>query len=123
MDVSKFGVTGEWLELEVESKQDIGLLKFRVKPLSSTEQITIAEDSEGDPKKFLKKVEDLVVDWNLEKDGVPLPCTPENKTFYLPYLIGMKIKEEEEAGKEKEEKIVGMTIIEFAQDFGNFTKN
>lgn len=123
MEVKNFETTGEWLELEVESKHDIGPLKLRIKPLSSTDQITIAEESGGDPKKFLEKVEDLVVDWGLTKNGDSLPCTTENRAFYLPYLIGMRIKEEAEEGVEKEEKIVGTAIIEFAQDFGNFTKN
>jgi len=125
MDVSKFEITGEWLAVEIDSAKDIGELRFKVKPLSSTDQIMIAEQSEGDPKKFLKKVEGLVVDWDLEKDGQPLPCTEENKAFYMPYLIGMKIKKQsdEEEEKKEEGKIVGTAIIEFAQDFGNFTKN
>ncbi len=133
MDVSKFQLEGEWLELEVESKNVVGPLKFKIKPLSSDEQIDLAEAGEGDIKDFLKQVNGLVLDWDLEDGKEKLICNDENKKKYLPYLIGMKIKKEEneeeftiedESGKEvKAIKSVGITIITFAQDFGNFVKN
>jgi hypothetical protein len=132
MDVSKFQLEGEWLELEVESKNVTGSLEFKVKPLSSDEQIDLAEAGEGNIKDFLLKVNELVLDWNLEDGESKLVCDDENKKKYLPYLIGMRVKlekgddstiEDEEGKKIKVIKSVGLTIISFAQDFGNFVKN
>lgn len=132
MDVSKFQLEGEWLEVEVKSKNVTGSLKFKIKPLSSDEQIDLAEAGEGNIKDFLSKVNELVLDWNLEDGESKLVCDEKNKKKYLPYLIGMRVKlekgddstiEDEEGKKIRVIKTVGLTIISFAQDFGNFVKN
>jgi len=144
MDVSKFQIKGEWLELEVKSKKVIGPLKFLVKPLSSDDQLDMADVSREDKKGFLNKIQDLVLDWNLTKNGETLPCDAENKAAYLPYLIPMNLKEEEKEEDEKPKEIladedldkkpepkrarfvqdtVGLRILGFAQDFTNFIKN
>lgn len=142
MDVSKFQIKGEWLELEVESKKVIGPLKFLVKPLSSDDQLDMADVSREDKKGFLNKIQDLVLDWDLTKNGEKLECNAESKSIYLPYLIPMNLKEEKEDEKEKgimadedlDEKpepkrarfiqdTVGLRILGFAQDFTNFIKN
>ena len=146
MDVSKFQINGEWLELEVESKKVIGPLKFLVKPLSSDDQLDMAEISREDKKGFLNKILDLVLGWNLTKNGEPLLCDDESKKAYMPYLIPMNLKEEKEKKKKEEEPkeiladedldkkpeakrarfiqdTVGLRILGFAQDFTNFIKN
>lgn len=136
MDVSKFQIKGEWLELEVESKKIEGPLKFLVKPLSSDDQLDMADIGREDKKGFLNKIQDLVIDWNLTQNGAHLECSDENKKSFLPYLIPMNLKKEKEEEKEiiadedldksKLEKIpdtVGLAILGFAQDFGNFIKN
>ncbi|MCK5127902.1 MAG: hypothetical protein KAR42_16715 [candidate division Zixibacteria bacterium] len=141
MDVSKFQIKGEWLELEVKSKKVIGPLKFLVKPLSSDDQLDMADIGRDDKKQFLNTILDLVLDWNLTQNGQKLPCDAENKELYLKYLIPMNLKEKEEE-KEKETKeimadedldkpkpariipdTVGLSILGFAQDFSNFIKN
>lgn len=136
MDVSKFQIKGEWLEIEVASKKIIGPLKFLVKPLSSEDQIDMASIGRENAKEFLTKIQDLVLDWNLTNNGESLICDDENKKSYLPYLIPMDLKKEKKEEKEimadedldepKVEKIpdsVGLAILGFAQDFGNFIKN
>ena len=136
MDVSKFQIKGEWLELEVKSKKLIGSLKFLIKPLSSSEQLDMADIGRESRTEFLDKIQDLVMDWDLTKDGEKLVCDEENKKSFLPYLIPMTLKEEEEKEKEitadedlnesKAKKIpgtVGLAILGFAQDFTNFIKN
>lgn len=144
MDVSKFQIKGEWLELEVESKKLIGPLKFMVKPLTSDDQLDMAEISREDKKGFLNKILDLVLDWDLTKNGEPLLCDDENKKAYMPYLIPMNLKKEKEKKKEEPKEIladedldikpepkrarfvqdtVGLRILGFAQDFTNFIKN
>lgn len=143
MDVSKFQINGEWLELEVESKKVVGPLKFLIKPLSSDDQLDMADIGRDDQKKFLNTVIDLVLDWDLTRNGEKLPCEGEDKELYLKYLIPMNLKEEKKEEKEddkpkeimadedldkkpKPKKIpgtIGLAILGFAQDFGNFIKN
>ncbi|MCK4759029.1 MAG: hypothetical protein KAT69_03225 [Candidatus Aminicenantes bacterium] len=137
MDVSKFQIKGEWLELEVKSKKLIGSLKFLVKPLSSSEQLDMADIGRESRTEFLDKIQDLVIDWNLTKNEQKLECNDENKKSFLPYLIPMTLKEEEkeeekeitadeDLDKPKPKKIpgtVGLAILGFAQDFTNFIKN
>jgi len=136
MDVSKFQMSGEWLELEVESKKIVGPLKFLIKPLSSDEQLSMADLGREDNKEFLTRIQDLVLDWDLTKNGEKLACDEENKKSYLPYLFPMTLKKEKEEEKEltadidldepKPKKIpgtVGLAILGFAQDFTNFIKN
>lgn len=136
MDVSKFQIEGEWLEVEVKSKKVTGPLKFLVKPLSSDDQLDMADMGRENRKEFLIKIQDLVLDWDLTKDGKKLDCNDENKKSFLPFLIPMELKEEKEEEKEvmadedldepKSKKIpgsVGLAILGFAQDFGNFIKN
>ena len=89
MDVSKFQIKGEWLELEIKSKKVEGPMKFLVKPLSSDEQMDMAEVGREDRKAFLNKIQDLVLDWDLTKNGEKLECDAESKSVYLPYLIPM----------------------------------
>ena len=148
MDVSKFQIKGEWLELEVESKKVIGPLKFLIKPLSSDDQLDMADIGREDKKGFLNKIMDLVLGWNLTENGSPLECSDENKKSYLPYLIPMNLKEEKKKKEETEteeskeiladedldekpepkrarfiQDTVGLRILGFAQDFTNFIKN
>lgn len=136
MDVTKFQIKGEWLEIEVESEKVEGPLKFLIKPLSSDAQMDMAEVGRESRKEFLTKIQDLVIDWDMTKNGEKLECSAENKKIYLPYLIPMnlKVKKEEEKeimadedlDKPKTKKIpdsVGLAILGFAQDFGNFIKN
>ena len=139
MDVTKFQIKGEWLELDVESEKVEGPMKFLIKPLSSDGQLDMAEVGRESHKDFLNKIQDLVIDWDLTNNGEKLECNDENKKLYLPYLIPMNLKAEKaekEEGKEvmadedldkpKIQKIpdsVGLAILGFAQDFGNFIKN
>jgi len=144
MDVSKFQIKGEWLELEVESKKVIGPLKFLVKPQTSNDQLDMAEIGRDDKKGFLTKILDLILDWDLTKNGEPLLCDDENKKAYMPYLIPMNLKKEEKKKEEEPKEIladedldekpepkrarfiqdtVGLRILGFAQDFSNFIKN
>lgn len=142
MDVSKFQVEGEWLELELDSEKVKGPLKFLIKPLSSIDQLEYGEAARDDRDKYFKKLYDLVLDWNLNKNGTKLDCTPENRELYLKYLLPVDLKKEEEEESprevfadedieknkdnkkaEKRKLTVGLAIFNFAKDFRNFIKN
>lgn len=122
MDVSKLHLDGEWIEIEAESER-IGKLRFKLKPLSTDEQIDLAEVGTKNVKNFFKKINNLIIDWNLTDGDKPVPCTEENKRKYMPHLIPLRVK----TGADKEEgpemSILGVKLIEFAQNIENFIKN
>jgi len=118
MDVSKIQLGGEWLELEAVS-ENIGRLRFKVRPSSTKEQLQYAKAIVDDREKIIDEISKLVIEWSLEKDGEPLPCTDENKAAYMPHLIGVAVKVEGPA----ENQSVGSQIILFSNEFGNFVKN
>ena len=69
---------------------------------------------------------DAVEGWDLTHDGgKPLECTEANKRKYFPYILGLKIIQEGEAGKSKisPDDILGLALVEFAGDPENFLKN
>ena len=92
MNISGLQFEGEWLRLGLESKKLDEELSLKVKPLSSDDQLAFAEAGSKDIRDFFSMVQDLVIDWDLEKDGAKLPCNEENKKQYLPYLIPLKVK-------------------------------
>lgn len=118
MKVEKLFLDGEWLELEAVNK-NVGKLRFKVKPMSASEQFDFASGVTEDPKESLIKIEELIIDWELEENGKKLECNEANKKKYIPYLITVVIKDEES----KLGNTVGRFILEFAQDFSNFVKN
>ena len=118
MDVTKLQMGGEWLEVEAENEK-IGQLRFKVRPSSTKEQIQYAKAIVEDREKIIDEISKLVIDWSLEQDGEPLPCTDENKALYMPHLIGVSVKVEGPA----ENQSVGSQIILFSNEFGNFVKN
>ena len=137
MDISKFQLGGEWLELKVKHQDGEMPLKLLVKPLSAPEQMDLGELARKNTKKFIAKTDDLVLDWDLTEEGERFPCTPENKKKVLPYLTFMSLIEDEEPQDVEEKKdeepqdvepkkaarTVGIAVIEFAQNFDNFIKN
>jgi hypothetical protein len=78
MDVSKFQLQGEWLELEIDSKEERSL-KLKIIPLSTNEQIDIAEIAGKGIKEFLEKIHDLVIEWDLKEGNQDLECNEERK--------------------------------------------
>lgn len=126
MDISKFQLGGEWLTLNIEGGKS---LKVMVKPLSDKEQFDLASVAKKeDLNLMLDKVKTLILDWDLTEGKESLKCNKLNKEKYLPYLINMSLAKEEKDGKEEddEKKIpgtIGVSILEFAQNFNNFIKN
>ena len=142
MDVSKFQVEGEWLEVNIDSEKIPDPVKFKIKPLSSMDQLEYGEAARDDRAKYLLKLYDLVLDWDLTNNGNKLDCTKANKELYMKYLLPLDLKdpEEEEGPKEiladedkdkkedekpgkKIKNTVGLAIFNFAKDFTNFIKN
>jgi hypothetical protein len=69
---------------------------------------------------------DAVEGWDLTHDGgKPLDCTEANKRKYFPYILGLKIirEGESEDSKISPDDILGLALVEFAGDAGNFLKN
>jgi len=120
MDVTKFQLGGEWLEVEAIS-ENIGQLRFKILPSSIRDQFTYLKAFIGDHEKIIEEITKLVIEWSLESDGEPLPCTDENKKIYIPHLIGIFIKKEEAEQKENKEldeifsKLRGLKVLTEAE--------
>ena len=142
MDVSKFQVEGEWLELKINSDRVPDPVRFKVKPLSAIEQIEYGDVARESREKYFDKLYDLILDWDLTKNGSKLECTPENRSLYMKFLLPLELEEEKKEGEPKEiladedkdkadeeepgkklKSSVGLAIFEFASDFTNFIKN
>lgn len=124
MDIAKFQLGGEWLELKIKGgKLNLNVM---VKPLSDKEQLEMAGTAKKeDMIKFLDEIKGLVLDWDLTEGKEPLRCNEVNKKKYLPYLVNMTLEKEKVEGEDDEDsgKTVGLAILEFAQNFNNFIKN
>lgn len=139
MDIAKFQLGGEWLDLQIESaKGEDKSLRVKVKPFSDMDKYNIRQLLvDGKVGEFSGKIIDLILDWDLTEGKDPLKCTKENKEAYLPYLVGMPLvevekqetdepmdeKEDGELPKKKIRQNVGFAILGFASDFNNFIKN
>lgn len=140
LDVSKFQLGGEWLKLKLESKgEDKKTVSLKIKPMSDKESIEIAQLAEKkEMQEFVAKIKDYVLDWDVKSGGKKLECDDKNKKEYLPFICVMILDGEEERvekemaenkKKAKEDGVepkkvfkkgVGMSILEFAQNFDNF---
>src|SRR4030042_2235499 len=96
LDVSKFQLDGEWLELRIKSKEGEKTLRIKLKPLSTEDQLDMAEVGGKDIKECFVNIKDVVLDWDLKTGEEALPCTDENKKKYLPFLITLKLAEDTE---------------------------
>ncbi len=83
-----------------------------------------------------------ILGWDITFDGQPLPCTPENKKKWFPYLLGLLVVKDKpeqpaaaeepagEAAPKKKERprispddLLGVHLMNFAGDPENFLKN
>ena len=114
MEVGKIDC-GAWLTLcPVEEK--IGEVKLKFKPMPPN----FSPPDSKDVQSWAKIISEFLIDWNLEIDGVAVPCIDENKAQYLGYLFRLEIKAQEE-GKEPER--AAAQIIPFAANIDNFLGN
>jgi hypothetical protein len=127
VDIRKYNFDGEWLTFAVESKVDIGELKFKVQPVGSS-------DFEKAAKSF-DEMTDLcsraIIDWNLTDGDHPLKCTAENKQKYLSkFLIfvvktfnGQPVTETIDGEEVPVRRNIAGLIMKYASDPNNFLKN
>mgnify|MGYP006289784775 CR=1 FL=1 len=116
MNIGKLNVDGEWLELEPENEK-FGTLKVKVIPDQVDFSINVIRGS------VAGYVKDLVVDWNLKREDVEIPCDKENKDRYIPIIANMGVKNPKYTDEKIRDKSVGSEIIAFSQNLENFTKN
>lgn len=119
MDLSNLNVEGEWLEVEIiEPKEFAGTVKLLIvpRPYSSAMKMILHDDMD-------LLLANLVVDWNLWKDGKKIEPTKVNKLAYFATMHGWKLKEYKYTNEDVKPKNFGTEIIAFAQDIKNFTKN
>jgi hypothetical protein len=120
----------DWVEYELDVKPEIldpPKIRIKVSHLSIDE----IQDHFGQKKvsaAMREMIADAIVEWDLQLEGVDLPCTAENKKKYLRFLVGLRVKSMN--GKEvayDQGKILdglfGLSVLSFAGDPENFLKN
>jgi hypothetical protein len=119
MEIGKINA-GAWLTIEPVDAR-IGEIKLRLLPIPS--DFKFPEGKDVTVMQQLDAIGSLIVGWNLEDEGVAVPCDEENKHHYLPYLIRLQTgKTLDEKGVEKP-KFAAEDIIKFAADIDNFLGN
>jgi hypothetical protein len=113
MNVGKIDC-GAWLTLQALDEQ-IGEIRLRVKPLPSDFKMPETTDV----RVICGVLGQFIVDWDIESDGVAVPCNDETKAKYLEYLIRLQVKSE----KDGEPEFAIAQVMEFAVDINNFLKN
>jgi hypothetical protein len=117
-DVSQYK-QGQWLKLDIEGKPEPLELKLKWMPLrKATAFSAIDTETEKGISTGLVMLADLIEDWNITDNGKKVDPSPENKMEVLEFIINLMVIKEDE-----EKKSVGRSIIAFAGDANNFTKN
>lgn len=107
MDISKFQLGGEWLKMEVEGKEKPLSLSLKIKPLTDSDQLRMADLAKKDKsgKTTLNEVKSLVLDWDLTEGKDHLECNEENRKKHLSYLLKMNLNGETERVEAIREKL------------------
>ena len=106
-----------WVEYKLLSTLlDPPILKLRLRPLDSFSMVTA--DPAGASFAYGRFAADnaieAVAEWDLTENGVAIPVTPENKVLYLRPILAEMVE-----GR----SLLGLAILEDAQDRGLFVKN
>jgi len=103
MDVSKYALDGEWIEITVQSDQELEPFKFKVQPMVEAGATAASKSPDAITTMFIESV----IGWNFVIGTDPIPCDEANKRRYLArfatYLVA---KINGHSPDEKQEKIV-----------------
>lgn len=126
-----------WKEFELETKLIVPpVLKLKIKPTFRKDliknlfrSVEVRKKEEPSTKEVLDSFNDmaefsktLVLDWDLvNEDDQPIPCNEETKNKWLEPLLWEAVRNQE--GEETGLNWLWFSIIKFASDLSNFTKN
>lgn len=113
MDVTKFKLDGEWLQIETAIEK-INPLRLKVLPMDTT----MFEDLEN-KSLVTETILNLVTDWNLKDGDKEFPCNPENKRKWLPKIAMIIIKQDAKKNTNIARR-VGTEILDFSKNTENF---
>jgi hypothetical protein len=118
MDISKYNLDGEWLEIEVESEREIEPFRFKVQPIGSAAFMAASKSAD----EITALCAEAVIDWNLTIGPDPLPCTSGEKEKYLGRFATYLVKTVN--GKPPAETVnIAAAILQFASKPDSFLKN
>jgi hypothetical protein len=112
----------EWMAFELDTKIiEPPIVSVRLVPLDDTGFIDLAESGERPRLSavLIQEALSAIVEWDLELDGAPLPCTDESKKnhhYELKLLLTSWVKGEKPT-------YLATAIIEYARNLDNFLKN
>jgi hypothetical protein len=113
MEIGKLDC-GAWLVLQPVNEK-IGEIRLKILP----KPVDFLWPEQADIKTAAGFIARLIAGWNLETDGVAVPCNDETKAKYLPNLIIVEVQ----AADGKEPELLMVPIGRFAADINNFLGN
>jgi hypothetical protein len=111
MEISKIDC-GAWLTLQAVDER-VGEVRLKLMAVPSEFEFPELMDN----KTVIEFLAKFIIDWNLESEGVAVPCTDENKAKYVGYLLRLEVK------GDPEKEIAVLPIMRFVADVSNFLKN
>jgi len=114
MDISKI-CSGAWLTLQPVDEK-VGELRLQLAPLPTD----FTFSGQAELKTIVEALSPLVQAWNLEDGGQPVECSPVTKEKYLPFLLRLRVKGDDNGTPES---LATEAIFRFAADINNFLKN
>ena len=118
MDVSKYQLDGEWIELTVESEREVEPFKFKVQPIMEADYMAASKSPDGVTALFME----CVIGWNLTIGTDPLPCDDVNKRRYLPRFATYMVRRVGDNAPEDKMNLAS-AVVTFASKPDNFLKN
>lgn len=120
-ELRRISPISDWFEVEVKSPvvPEAQKIRLRVKPVMDIEMVDTVVDGKTKPSEILlARALDAIQAWDLEENGVPIPCTDEQKKR-LDMELRLLLSSYTAGG----ERFVATAIIEKAQAPEDFLKN
>jgi hypothetical protein len=118
VDVSKYALDGEWIEVEVVSDRAVEPFRFKVQPIGSTGFMAASKS----PDEVTTLCVEAVIEWNLTTGEEPLPCDEKNKRYYLSRFATYMVKAMNGKPPAQATNLAG-AIVGFAASPDSFLKN
>src|SRR5512136_1211901 len=112
MEVKKIDCGAELVLHPVDER--IGEVRLLLLPTEST-LTREALPPEADNSAWINFMAKYLIGWNLEADGVAIPCNDETKAKYFGYLTRLVVKAED-----GQQEIAAVPIMRFTTDINNF---
>jgi hypothetical protein len=105
----------DWIKFEVES-DIVSEISIRFRPVNPAVVVDMKEDRVKYSRYIIEVLIDAIVEWDLQWEGKPYPCTEETKRPLIMWIVGAFLKDQPG-------RMFGFAALDAASDQSNFLKN